>query len=263
MRIRVCAVLAVVLWCSCKPKPPDPAEVAEYDRPFVPALAQIIANPKAQKPKTTKEDKVGGAVYTFDAMPAIAVANVTLTTAKARPGATVAAPTKLSFDSVGVKLTLRAFAKETTSALVYSTTMDMAEGWLDVREGPLKGSIVHLDASGMSAQIYSPSFLLSAASSDAEVPMQEWACSSGKGGVVSISPSTFTGQCKDLVRSKLLLPESADFHWLGIDHEVSTTRDCGHFWHSDVKSKNAFGVEITHSFSCTYDAKKNVVEMHL
>lgn len=61
----------------------------------------------------------------------------------------------------------------------------------------------------------------------------------------------------------MLLPETADFHWLGVATQVTTSRECNHAWHSDVTSKNAFGVEMKHTFACTYTAKTNMIDLKM
>ena len=151
MPSKQCWVLGVALVVGCRGGGPDP-EAADYNRPFVPVVAKIAASPKDPKPKTAKEDKAT-ATYTYEDFPAAGVGSLSLVVAKDRPGGW-----KASF-SVAPKITLRAFAVKGGATL-----SEMPDGWVDVMAGPLKGAVAHVDASGTSAQVYGPSFILSAQS---------------------------------------------------------------------------------------------------
>lgn len=236
----------VVLGCKAKPKPPPPPA-------YVPTLAQIAASPKTQKPKTTTETKDAS---TFTFADGDGFKNLQLVAAKDHPKGW-----KLTFESVGAKVSPFTFEPAPDyGAMTVSTPTD----WFQITGGPLKGSVAHLAGYMASsdqctkAEVFSPDFFLSSAFAFQEKEMITWACESGTASVKGTSVSAFLDQCKDTARAKLSRPDTADFHSLGIAHEVLTAADCTHGWHSDVDSKNAFNATQKHNFSCVTNKRGGV-----
>ncbi len=137
------------------------------------------------------------------------------------------------------------------------THTELPKDWTEITNGPLKGNVAHVagymdSGACLSAEVYSPDFFLTAAFAFQEQGMLRWACESGRASIKGpITVSDFLDRCKDAVRAKLAIPDSADFHYVGIAHQVLTAVDCAHAWRSDVESKNAFGVVLKHNFTCT------------
>jgi hypothetical protein len=136
---------------------------------------------------------------------------------------------------------------------------------MQVTSGPLKGAVAHVPGymagdQCTAAEVFSADFFLTNAFKGQEPEMIAWACETGQGGTKATSVSDFLDQCKAAARAKLSLPDTADFHSLGIAHEVLTAADCTHAWRSDVESKNAFGVTIKHNFMCVSN-KRGVAEV--
>ena len=251
-------VVAVASGAACRPK----AKVNTKEGAFLPLLAQLAANPKAQKQASTKDDKQSS-TFTYADSPGMK--GLVMTVAKDRPAAW-----RIAFDSAGEKLSPYNFIPGWSPGAGPSTA-PMPSEWFDIAEGPLKGSVVHLAGyigslgtpgnNATKAEVFSPGFFLSAAFASAEAKMAHWACESGRTGVKAIPVPTFLSQCKDAVSSKLLLPGSADFDVVGIEHEVNATSSCAYTWASSVTAKNAFGTEIGHKFTCNYTPKSGRVDV--
>jgi hypothetical protein len=93
-------------------------------------------------------------------------------------------------------------------------------------------------------------------------PMIEWLCDGTESGVKTMDKGAFKVQCEGMVKAKLLSPTSADFPDGILDNiPVATTKRCGRSWDAHVDSKNAFNVQIRHTFVCTYDTTTNLVSL--
>lgn len=229
---------------ACKPKPAGPPPVQLGD-----TVAKLVANPKSIAPLTSKDEK-GVARYTYPDQAAGAATRLELTTTKERAGAW-----RVSLLSPGT-LTPYSFAPELG---VIGT--DEAD-WSEIVEGPLKGNVVNLREGGHAAAVMSPAFVLTKEATGAE-GVRAWACGTGRAGVTGMKRGDFTGQCEDMIRVKLLVPNSGEFHSVGIDHEVLVAANCDMIWSSSVKAKNAFGTMIPHAFTCNYTAKTSMLNADL
>ncbi len=92
--------------------------------------------------------------------------------------------------------------------------------------------------------------------------MLDWLCDGKHAGADTMDRSTFENQCEGMVKEKLISPTSADFPD-GFLHSVPvlSTNRCGLSWDAWVDSKNAFGVDIRHTFVCKYDPTANLVSL--
>ncbi len=186
--------------------------------------------------------------------------NLQLVAAKDRPKGW-----KLTYEAVGAKLSPFTFEAHPDYGAMKGTT---PTDWFQITSGPMKGSVAHLAGyigsigtpgdQCTKAEVFSPEFFLSAAFAFQEKEMMAWACETGAAGVKGTSVSAFLDQCKETARAKLSRPDTADFHYVGIAHEVLTALDCAHAWHSDVESKNAFNATLKHNFMCVTNKKGGV-----
>ena len=70
-----------------------------------------------------------------------------------------------------------------------------------------------------------------------------------------IGDGSFRSKCEFLVKQQLLSPSSAQIPWLFDGMRIVEASDGSKTWSSWVDVKNAFGVKIRHSFTCSYNAK--------
>lgn len=241
MSYRVALVVVLLVGCKEAPKPKQGA--------FVPVLAQLIANPLSQKPKSTRDEK-DATTYSYDDVPKLGIRHLEMVVAKDRPKAW-----RFTFESSGGP-----FSPYNFGPADGVTTMSMPDGWDDIYGpgAPLFGALVHI-LTPTTVEIVSPPFLLSPRGNQPD--MVAWACDSGRGGVKA-SLDDFRGQCRSLVKQHLTIPSTADFPILTAGSD-QVSKDCGRLWASTVESKNAFGVVLKHGFVCTYVPKTNRVDVSM
>lgn len=240
-RIAVALLLLLfVLSCNAKPKPTQAS--------YIPLLAQLAANPKAQKATSTKEDKLAS-TSTYADSPGIKA--LVMTVARDRP-----AGWRLTFESTKGELSPYDFAPGWLPGA--PTTASMPSEWFELQDGPLKGSVVHLPGyigslgtpgKATKAEVFSAPFFLGAAFAFQETGMLRWACETGRGGIKAIPIRDFATQCEDAVRTKL--PSASNF---SSNDSIRASAECEYAWPGEVDGK---------TFMCTFDPKKKRVEVHV
>lgn len=151
--------------------------------------------------------------------------------------------------------------RESFTSATGFTVDDLPSGWFAVSAGPLAGRLVHIAEDRRHAEVMSVTFALTRAFNFEDRSVMRWACDPARAIVPkTITVSNFLDTCKDAVREKLFQPDTADFHSLGITHQVVISIDCEYAWTSDVTSKNAFGAEIKNPLKCSYNPKEGLVQ---
>lgn len=213
---------------------------------FVPLLAKLSTDPKSLTPKTTKPGK-DDVVYTYDDPKGTALHELKLTAEK-KPNTWL-----IEFSAVS-GVAAQDFAPSDTERAPPSSSEISA-----LNDGPLKGAIVLRDASHW--KLMSAAYALEKSVGGDETV--DWICSTKRVPTIkSVDSGDFKVQCKDMVRAKLLVPTSADFPGLFDADRLLTNNKCGRTWRSWVDSKNAFGVKIRKTFTCTYEPSTSMVSFN-
>ena len=225
------------------------------EAPFVATLAKLVANPKAIKPTKISEDKEDRTTdFEYAKVPGSPISEFTLSVKKSN-----AAGWQITWIAPSPPVPAEDFAP--TGGLSELPKGNPAfDAVYELTSGSLKGAILQSSkTAGNVSTLQSAAYV-----AEKGGPVLGWLCDNGRvPGVKPMSTTEFKVQCKGMVEQKLLSPSSAEFPGVFDSVPVETTKGCGRAWPAWVKAKNAFGVEIRRTFTCTHDPVKNLVNLKM
>lgn len=251
---RQSALASVALSGSATPAPSAPFRAVERkDHPFLTWAASVLAGKSNDKPYLQKESKEE--LGTFRAYKV----------EKSKEGLLISSgkdPSNWAISLPRDVFSIEEITATSGTKLICESKSKPGQNWHQVESGAFKDAyVVNVDNDHiwLLPEVFARKNLIQMGCMGVK-----W-CKEGKTRTkFKIEPSIFMVACRDLVKTKLLSPKSADFQGVldGLE-EPQMQGDCSYKWDSWVDASNAFGVAIRRHFSCAWNPSTDIVTVEL